>query len=98
MQECIGGRSGATPKNHNSLQASTLNAGRAAGVRSLLPSSEQLAVYQINTFTGAVYLYHPLTPVDMSAFEQFTLTEGDYSFLDGALNLVGHEGLLPFLR
>jgi len=34
----------------------------------------------------------------MSAFEQFTLTEGDYSFLDGALNLVGHEGLLPFLR
>jgi hypothetical protein len=66
--------------------------------RLLLPSSEQLAVYQINTFTGSVYLYHPLTPVDISAFEQFTLTEGDYSFLDGALNLMGHEGLLPFLR
>lgn len=34
-------------------------------------SSEQLIMYQVNTFDvlGPVYLYHPLTPADISAFE-----------------------------
>lgn len=38
----------------------------------LLPSLQDLSQYQINTFMplGPVYLYHPLTPADISAFEE----------------------------
>ena len=34
----------------------------------------------------------------MSAFDEFELHEGDYSFLDGAINIIGHDGLLPILE
>ncbi|PIP20696.1 MAG: hypothetical protein COX40_03285, partial [Candidatus Omnitrophica bacterium CG23_combo_of_CG06-09_8_20_14_all_40_11] len=67
----------------------------------VFPDATQLGQYQFNTFIhigGPTYLYHPLTPTDMSAFEEFILRDGDYSFLDGVLTLTGHEGLLPFLK
>ncbi len=40
-------------------------------LRILLPNTTQLNLYQVNTFipTGPVYLYHPLTPSNISAFE-----------------------------
>ncbi|MFA4993525.1 MAG: YDG domain-containing protein, partial [Candidatus Omnitrophota bacterium] len=66
--------------------------------RPILPDGQQLNQYQVNTYTGAVYFYHPLTEIDMAAFEQFDLTEEDYRFLNGELNIVGHEGILPLLR
>jgi hypothetical protein len=45
-----------------------------------------------------IYFYHPLTPSDESAFEQFNLGEDAYQFIDGELNIVGHDGLLPMLE
>jgi len=64
--------------------------------RTLLPGAQQFSVYRFNTLTGPVYFYHPLTEIDMSAFEQFNLTEGDYSFFNGELSFVGHAGLFPY--
>jgi hypothetical protein len=68
--------------------------------RFLLPYLEQLAQLQINTFNpvGPVYFYHPLTPLDMSVFDEFILEEGAYEFIEGAINILGHEGLLPILE
>jgi hypothetical protein len=68
--------------------------------RPLPPTLEQLGGYQFNPFIppGPVYFYHPLTPIDMSAFEAFILEEGAYEFIDGKINIIGHEGLLPFLK
>ena len=63
--------------------------------------SEKSFVYEINLekFNGGpVFLYHPLTPYDMSAFEEFILGEGDYEFIEGAINIIGHDGLLDLLR
>jgi hypothetical protein len=34
----------------------------------------------------------------MAAFGDLTLGEGAYEFLNGSINLVGHDGLLPILK
>ncbi len=67
--------------------------------RPLPPTSEQLGGYQFNPFIpmGPVYFYHPLTPIDMSAFEAFILEDGAYEFIDGKINIIGHKGLSDFL-
>ncbi|MFA5096081.1 MAG: MBG domain-containing protein, partial [Candidatus Omnitrophota bacterium] len=70
----------------------------AINPRQGLPTSQDLNLYQVNSYTGAVYFYHPLTDIDMAAFDQFELTEDDYDFLGGSLNIVGHDGLLPLLK
>jgi filamentous hemagglutinin family protein len=67
--------------------------------RMILPMLENLALYN-NPFTpgGPVYFYHPLTEADWSAFDAFILEEGAYEFIEGALDIIGHEGLLPLLE
>ncbi|MFA5345560.1 MAG: MBG domain-containing protein, partial [Candidatus Omnitrophota bacterium] len=49
--------------------------------------------------TGSgLYFYHPLTPTDTAAFDSmFTLGEDAYSFMNGKININGHDGLLPIL-
>ena len=45
-----------------------------------------------------VYFYHPLTPIDTAAFDSmFNLGEDAYSFMNGRININGHDGLLPIL-
>lgn len=47
---------------------------------------------------GTPYLYHPLTPVDASAFNNFfALEEGAYSYIDGMLQMMGHDDLSAWL-
>lgn len=61
-----------------------------------LPDATTLIRYQPNTFTpqvGPVYFYHPLTSYDMAAFDSMTLNAGAYQFINGYIDLVGHEGL-----
>jgi filamentous hemagglutinin family protein len=49
--------------------------------------------------TGPTYFYQPLTPTDISAFDsQYNIEEGAYDFMDGSINMKGHEGLLPILE
>ncbi|MBI4972611.1 MAG: filamentous hemagglutinin N-terminal domain-containing protein [Candidatus Omnitrophica bacterium] len=69
-------------------------------IRLILPDSQQSGQFQFNFFIpgGPVYLYHPLTPIDLSAFGEFILEEGAYEFINGAINIIGHGGLLPFLK
>lgn len=60
-----------------------------------------LARHQFNNFNppgGPVFFYHPLTPLDMSAFDALTLTDDAYKFFGGAIDIVGHEGLLPMFK
>ncbi len=45
-----------------------------------------------------MYFYYPLTPLDMSAFDALTLTDDAYRFFGGAIDIVGHDGLLPMLK
>ena len=45
------------------------------------------------------YFYHPLTPYDMAAFDAMALNAAAYQmFIDGTINLLGHEGLLPLFE
>jgi filamentous hemagglutinin family protein len=69
-------------------------------LRILLPGSQQLVQYRINTFDpiGSVYFYHPLVETDMSSFDQFILETGAYEFIDGAINLSGHDAILNLFK
>ncbi len=54
-------------------------------------SSEQLA--------HSTYFYHPLTPADITAFDQFILDEGAYEFIDNVISIRGgHNALLSVLE
>ncbi|MFH1442209.1 MAG: hypothetical protein ABIH18_09260, partial [Candidatus Omnitrophota bacterium] len=82
-----------------------MNAQALSGLlsRFSLPNTMQLANYRINSFdsplAGNVYFYHPLTPTDMRAFDSvFVIEEGAYQFIDGNLDIFGHDGLLPMLE
>ncbi|MCX5678637.1 MAG: hypothetical protein NTY76_05970 [Candidatus Omnitrophica bacterium] len=60
------------------------------------PDMGQMTTYQINIVNpsvGGVYFYQPLTSYDMAAFNAMILDANSYSFLNGSINLVGHEGL-----
>jgi hypothetical protein len=46
----------------------------------------------------STFLYHPLTPYDMTAYDQFILEEGAYEFIERTINIRGHDGLLPILE
>jgi len=47
----------------------------------------------------STFYYNPLTPSDMAAFDSaFTLGEGAYEFINGSINIQGHDGLLPILE
>jgi len=64
-------------------------------------ASIEIGLYQFSPFIpggSAGYLYHPITPTDASAFEQFLLQFGDYSFLDGVLNYTGNQEMIPFFE
>jgi hypothetical protein len=72
-------------------QLSSLNAPRYPA-----PSQGQMTEYSPNTFNpqvGPVYFYHPLTPYDMAAFDVMILNASAYQFINGSIDLVGHEGL-----
>jgi hypothetical protein len=62
------------------------------------PDMGQMTTYQINVVNpsagGGVYFYQPLTPYDMAAFNAMILDANAYSFMNGSINLVGHEGLM----
>jgi hypothetical protein len=70
------------------------------------PPLGQLEDYQVNpsdlmsssSLSGPVLFYHPLTPTDMEAFREFEVEQGAYSFMNGAISLTGHAGLLPMLE
>jgi hypothetical protein len=77
------------------------------GYRFILPYLEQFAVYQVTPFDvitssdlhGPVYFYHPITAIDMSPFDNaFTLEIDAYNFIDGTINIQGHDSLLPILE
>lgn len=63
-----------------------------------LPYLEQFARFLFNLMdTRLVNFYHPLVESGMSGFEGFILEEGAYQFIDGLLNINGHDGLLALL-
>ena len=67
--------------------------------RLALPYLEQFAKLLFNLMdTRLVNFYHPLVESGMSGFEDFVLELGAYQFIDGALNINGHDGLLPILE
>ena len=73
----------------------------ASIVRPLMPDTTQLGQYQTTNFPtfGPVYLYHPLVELDTQAFDsEFNLEEGAYEFIDGVLNIHGHDHILPILE
>jgi hypothetical protein len=84
----------------------TLYQGSTTATRFLLPVLESLIGYQINAFdfmssaqfAGPVYFYHPLTETDMSAFDTFILDVGAYEFIDGNINMLGHDNILSILE
>lgn len=64
------------------------------------PDAGSFGQFQFNTFNppgGPVYFYHPLTPMDISAFDALTLGDDAYQFIGGSINILGHDGLLPRL-
>ncbi|MFA5157026.1 MAG: filamentous hemagglutinin N-terminal domain-containing protein [Candidatus Omnitrophota bacterium] len=64
-----------------------------------LPYNEQFAVWQYNAVDPRlVYFYHPITASAMNGFDEFVLEEGAYDFIEGSLNIKGHQGLLPILE
>jgi len=49
--------------------------------------------------TGPVYFYQPLTSTDITAFDsQYNVEDGAYDFINGSINMNGHDGLLPMLE
>jgi len=57
------------------------------------------ARFLISTFdTRLVFFYHPLTESTMGAFDALFVGADAYEFINGSLNLVGHEGLMPFFE
>jgi len=70
-----------------------------------IPDLPQLLPHQINTFdlmsssgfAGPMYAYHPLTETDMSAFDGLNMEEGAYEFINGGINIRGHNGLQAML-
>jgi hypothetical protein len=60
------------------------------------PSLDQLLTHQITGgATGGVYLYHPLAPIDTSAFDSVDVDAGAYEFMDSTINLpAGYDGIL----
>ncbi|MFH0839154.1 MAG: hypothetical protein V1893_03105, partial [Candidatus Omnitrophota bacterium] len=63
-------------------------------VRFILPMLNQMATMQISHVEPmGAYLYNPVTETDVSAFNEITLGEGAYEFLNGVLDIIGHEGL-----
>lgn len=62
-------------------------------------TTQGIAQFVINTMDSVdpVFFYQPLTPVDTAAFDALAVDENAYQFINGSLNLVGHEGLLPML-
>ena len=75
-------------------------------LRYKLPYLEQFAPHQLNPIDfitssdlfGPVYFYHPLTESDSSAFAALEVSSDAYEFINGTLNLIGHDGLLPILE
>ncbi len=61
---------------------------------------ERLAMYRMNSFdaAGPVYFYQPLTEMEMVAFEELIVDEDAYEFIDGVLNIIGHEGILSIFE
>ena len=54
----------------------------------IIAPTEQLGLAEVSPFiqTGGVFLYHPLTEIDSSSFDQeFQLDEGAYDFIDGEI-------------
>ena len=57
------------------------------------PSVRDMKVYQVTTppsVTGPIYFYHPLTPTDLSAFDDIKLDAGAYEFIENSLSLKTH--------
>ncbi len=66
-----------------------------------LPGFAELGRYQVNTFTpfrGAVYFYHPLVFIDMSAYDHFGLEEGAYEFINNKINILDRRPFSPFMH
>ena len=80
------------------------------GLRYLFPPLEKLGgtggvqvtptdVITSDALARSTFFYHPLTETDTAAFDSvFTLGEGAYQFMEGNINIVGHDGLLPILE
>ncbi len=64
----------------------------------LLPDEYHMNNYQFNgiNIPGMAYFYHPLTNMDMSAFESIILSEDIYEFIDNYINIIGQDGLPSF--
>ncbi|MCU0665481.1 MAG: filamentous hemagglutinin N-terminal domain-containing protein [Candidatus Omnitrophica bacterium] len=45
----------------------------------------------------STFLYQPIVASDVSAYDKFVLEEGAYQFIDGALGMPKHDGLMPIL-
>ena len=62
------------------------------------PNISQMSDYQVSSFNpymGPVYLYQPLTPYDMAAFDTTMFDASNLQFIDGSISFMGHDGLLP---
>ncbi len=57
-----------------------------------------LSAYRVNTLSGPVFFYHPLTETEMGAFQELVLKAQDYNIHDGELSFTGNAGLLRFFE
>lgn len=91
----------APPSNPTTTATITTQLSAFEVPRYLSPDLIELIVFQINTFSpgaGGGYYYHPLTPYDMAAFDAMILNADSYTFLNGTLSLIGHDGLLSMFE
>jgi hypothetical protein len=87
-----------TPPVEHMSEPSLADTGRIIATLPLSVSEGDLTRFQFNSLLGTVYFYHPILTADMAAFGQFNLEAGAYRLENGALGLVGHEGVLQFFE
>ncbi|MFC1674688.1 filamentous hemagglutinin N-terminal domain-containing protein [Candidatus Omnitrophota bacterium] len=59
---------------------------------------EPTDIMSSDAIAGPVFFYHPLTPSDMTGFEEFLLDEGLYEFIDGNLNFLENTPFFMFME
>ncbi|MFC1804286.1 filamentous hemagglutinin N-terminal domain-containing protein [Candidatus Omnitrophota bacterium] len=59
---------------------------------------EPTDIMSSDAVAGPVFFYHPLTPSDMTGFEEFLLDEGLYEFIDGNLNFLENTPFFMFME
>ncbi len=94
------------PDENREYQEFLVQASYLLSERYLILLSEQTGGLQITPMdlmtsgekAGLLYYYHPLTDMDMGAFDEFFAEEGAFEFIDGVLERTGGDGFLKIFE